>query len=129
MKIIKKEKVEIPILKNVYVIKVTTMEGDADDYHDFELLFPAREFDTVFRQWVINMEVLAKQYKNGMGYGDGYNHLPFWEDIQHKWFHECDSGFCDKFNDYKTFYNDEDGIEHRITLEFDEEMKKEIIEG
>ena len=54
-------------LNNVFVFEINTMEGDADDYHSFNLNV---EKEKDVKKLIIYCNVLEKSYPNGKGGDD-----------------------------------------------------------
>lgn len=120
-----KGKQEKDIIESGYTLTIETMEGDADDYHQFELFF---EEDAVeeLKQHIIWCEVLARQYPNGMGGCDSYDFDFFDEHFSEEWFYSehCDS--YDSFDGYDIVFTDEAGVDFDIDVIFTEEELAEI---
>lgn len=95
------------LLKNVYKIKIETMEGDADDYHEIEYWVDTQE------------EVLEKysQYKTLRELNqDVWNVLPFWGMWENSIYYNCNSEWYDSLEEFKVIYYDEAGHKFKVKL-------------
>ena len=115
--------------KNEYLLEITTMTGDADDYHTISKYF---KDENELKQAIIYCEVLGKQYPGGMWGGADYNHLNFfkegeyeYDDLFEDWFYD-DYGDPDQYKYYKVYYFDNDSKKFKVQVELDEEDTKEI---
>jgi hypothetical protein len=116
--------------ENYYVLTVSTMKGDADDYHEFEVIFNDDMIDNSgehsLKEYVIACEVLYKAYsKNGRGGNDDYvgKYFELFEDI---WPVECNSGSQDSIESYSIEYRDTEGKKYKVEVELSKEDLKEI---
>ena len=128
MKFFKKElKEEKP--KNVYLIVVTTMTGDADDYHEIKIF--AKDENELKRiiQYIRILEKMAP---------DWYDKCPseifcFWEKYFSDWFFS-DGYWFDTYEYFDVYYFDENGKKYEVEVEYEPEddlelkelMKKEL---
>lgn len=119
---VKINKIPCDTPKNMFVIDIETMEGDADDEHHIEIHCESEE---ELRDVIIHAEVMKKCYPSGRGGGDDYTG-PYFE----KYF--ADSIYCndwshtDSIEDYSIVHYDENGIMRHVVVDFDEEMIEEI---
>lgn len=108
--------------KNIYRFTINTMEGDADDYHSFEIdvnsLKEAKEM-------IIYCEVMSKQYKkNGRGGGSGfYDHLDFFDEFFDNEWHYEDGEWMDSWEDYSLVFFNKNGEKFRTSITFTDEDK------
>ena len=63
---------ELP--KEEYHLKITTMEGDADDTHYINFIFKKGKEDNLHK-YILACEIMEKQYPNGKGGDDNYLRL------------------------------------------------------
>lgn len=114
-KLIKKD-----INTNCYVIKVKTMQGDADDYHSFELI-PINENE--LRNMIIHLEIITRCYPNGRGGYDTYvgkYAKKYFDDLYNY------EGMEDQIESYEIIYYDENGTIYDVEITLDEDMINEI---
>jgi hypothetical protein len=107
-----------------YVLTVHTMEGDADDYHQFDIYLTKEQLP----QYVIALEVIGKTYPNGRGGSDNYAG-PHWELVSDNWNW---SGMCDcedSYDGYSLVYNTGDGTELPVTVILSEKDKQQIADA
>lgn len=122
MKINIREVVKSKKLKNVYVFKITTMEGDADDYHKFTIKVD-NEKDV--KKLIRYCKVLEKAYPNGKGGCDDYDDLEFFPEwFGDSWFSYED--MINSFESWKLFYYDENGDKHKVDYKLSKKDKKII---
>jgi len=109
--------------KNVYVFTIETMEGDADDWHNFEIAVDSLE---EAKKLIVYCEVMSKQYPNGRGGGTGfYEHLDFFDEyFEDEWYYD-DGVWMDSWENYSVIYYNVNGEAYKceITLE-DEDLEK-----
>jgi len=105
---------------NCYVVKVKTMEGDADDYHSFELM---PEDEDELRNMILHLEVTLRCYPNGRGGYDTYVGK-----YSTKYFGELHyyEGMEDEIESYEVLYYDENGTTYDVEITPDEDMINEI---
>ena len=140
------EKIKNTTAKRVkyYEVKVKTMEGDADDYHNVDITFEDdEEGRRLLRECVIACEIISKHYPHGVGGGyNFYKECPYWNKwfsyepteeyddnivtFGEEWHWECDTGTPDSFENYSVNYYDDEGVKHACKLTFDKEMELEI---
>jgi len=110
--------------KDTYRITVDTMTGDADGWNDFELDFKDKE---EFQKVVCYCEVIALQYQNGRGGGDGfYDHLDFFDKyFNEEWYYQ-DGDYMDSWECFDLSYFDQTGQEFKVSYTLSPE-DKEII--
>jgi len=116
------EKVQMPQEeqpKLIYRINVETMEGDADDWHNFDIDIKDEE---TLKEVIIYCEVMAKQYPHGRGGGnDYYDHLDFFDEwFNDEWFYE-DGEWMDSWENYSVSYFDENGVEMKVNVTLEQE--------
>lgn len=113
-----KEKSKVESIKSKHQVVVSTMTGDADDYHEFSVLFDENQISSL-QQYIIYCEVLQKQYPNGRGGYDDYE-LDFFEEyFSDDWYKY--EGMEDSMEDYDVYYYDEDGIKYDVSVELSPE--------
>lgn len=118
-----KEKTKVQTITSKYQVVVETMTGDADDYHEFAVLFDENQISDL-QQYIIYCEVLQKQYPNGRGGYDDYE-LDFFEEyFSDDWYNH--EGMEDSMEDYSVYYYDEDGIKYDVKVVLSEEDIKVI---
>jgi hypothetical protein len=130
------KKLKKPKNTNTYFVKIETMTGDADDYHTLNVEFNEKfvnqyvdDKDYNLRNCIIACEILAKQYPRGCGGCDTYDGLPYWDVFfadDDEWHYDCNCDRRDTFSSYEVFFYNENGIKHKVEVEFDDEMKAEI---
>lgn len=114
-----KEQVPEVTMKDVFSIVVTTMEGDADDYHTIHLLCNTEE---ELKQRVIQLQILLSVYPRGKSGDDNYNHVDFfYRDFMYDWHHDSNCGFQDSIDSYDITYYDEEGTPFDVLVELSEE--------
>ena len=130
MKFFKKElKEEKP--KNVFLVVVTTMTGDADDYHEIEIF--AKDENELKRiiQYIRILEKMAPEW---------YDKCPcdifcFWDDYFSSWFYN--GYWFDTYEYFDVYYFDENSKKFKVEVEYEPEddlelkelMKKELCEN
>ena len=110
---------EIP--KSTYVVTVDTMQGDADDYHEFEIHTQTLE---ELREIIIGMQILCNTYPNGGGgeyCGEFYKNYVA-EDLHY----DCNSDWHDSIQSFVVNYFDEQGNKFYVKYTPDEEMQNRI---
>ena len=118
-----KEKSKVESIKSKYQVVVSTMTGDADDYHEFSVLFDENQISDL-QQYIIYCEVLQNQYPNGRCGDDDYE-LDFFEEyFSDDWYNH--EGMEDSMEDYSVYYYDEDGIKYDVKVVLSEEDIKVI---
>lgn len=112
---------KVQTLKDCYVIKVETMQGDADDYHSLELM-PENEDE--LRNMIIHLEIITRCYPDGRGGYDCYVGKYAEEYFEELYNYE---GMEDQIEGgYEILYYDENGIVHDVEITLDEDMINEI---
>ena len=109
---------------NLFVFVVKTMQGDADDYHEFEM-FANKDENKKVKKLIRYLKVLEKSYPNGKGGCDGFNRLDFFQE----WFADdwySYEGLVDEFESWKLFFYDEDGIKHSVSYELSQNDQDKI---
>ena len=113
-----KEKSKVESIKSKYQVDVSTMTGDADDYHEFSVLFDENQIRDL-QQYIIYCEVLQKQYPNGRGGCDDYE-LDFFEEyFSDDWYNY--EGMEDSMEDYDVYYYDENSVKYDVSVELSPE--------
>lgn len=113
--------------KRGYELVITTMEGDADDYHELNFTFDIDDKEELLR-YIIACEVVAKSYPNGRGGGDNYQG-EYWDLISSngdEWPHECNSGIADSFSSWSVIFHDGNGTVRPCTIKLNDSEKHEI---
>lgn len=106
--------------KSLYVVSVDTMEGDADDYHEFEI---TTESTDELREIIIGLKILCNAYPNGRGGCDDYCGKFYEEYCDELYSYE---GFKDSIQSFFVKYYDENGTEFSVDYTPDEEMQNRI---
>lgn len=107
-----------------YIITVNTMEGDADDYHSFNLTFREDQIEEL-KERIIQCEVLSLAYPNGRGCYDGYDELDFFEkNFSDGWY--CYEGCWDSFDGYSVVYYDENSKKFNVNVSLSKEDEAKI---
>lgn len=110
--------------RNKFVIRVETMEGDADDEHEFELAFKPNETDKILRT-IICLERCRNEYLSGKGGYDDYWHIPDFEELlSEEWFSY--EGTQDSFEEWYLTFFDENGTEFNVKSKFTKEEKHQF---
>jgi len=110
--------------KDLFVFEVKTMEGDADDYHEFEMFANKDELKKV-KKLIRYLKVLEKSYPNGKGGCDGFDELDFFEEwFEDDWYSY--EGIIDSFESWKLFFYDENGIKHSVSYELSQKDRDKI---
>jgi hypothetical protein len=122
MKITKKLE-KRPRKQNLYELEIETMEGDADDTHTVQFNFKESEEDEL-KKYIVACGVLNNSYPSGRSGGDKYTG-PYWDLLNDGWYHD-NMGFEDSYDGYCLYYYDKNGLKYNCTVEYDEEMLKEI---
>lgn len=107
--------------KNVYIVTVVTMEGDADDYHSFKL--KAKTIEEL-RELIIGLTILCAAYPNGQGGFDTYCGEFYEKYVSEKLFSY--EGMDDSIESFSVEYINEDGEKFDVEYEMDDEMKNRI---
>ena len=107
--------------KSLYVVTVDTMEGDADDYHVFEI---TTESVDELKEIIIGMEILCNAYPNGRGGCDEYCGK-FYEEYVSEELYSYE-GFNDSIQSFSVNYYDENGNEFNVQYTIDEDMQNRI---
>jgi hypothetical protein len=107
--------------KSLYVVTVETMEGDADDYHDFEIT--TKSIDEL-KEIIIGMAILANAYPNGRGGCDEYCGKFYEEYVSDNLYSY--EGFNDSIQSFSVKYYNEKGEEFNLEYTFDEDMINRI---
>lgn len=93
--------------KNVYRIKIETMEGDADDYHEITY-------------WVNTQEEvldLYAQYKLLQETDqDGWGELTFWNIWKDCIYYNCNNDWYDSLEEFNVVYYNENGAKFKVEL-------------
>ena len=121
IKLKKGSPVEVPVYKNMYELVVETMQGDADDYHDFTLHFPivdGEPSDDLFKAIRLLEKIESEaDWDTSLNKYDGFERL-----FSDEWYFECDYGYWDSLEGYTLFLYDSSGTKFVIDIEiFDEE--------
>ena len=93
--------------KDVYRIKIKTMEGDADDYHEIDYWADTQE--EVLEQYA-QYKILQEINQ------DMWNELPFWGTWENSICLNCDSGGYDSLEEFKVVYYNENGVKFKVKL-------------
>ena len=107
--------------KLLYVVTVDTMEGDADDYHEFEI---TTESTDELKEIIIGMSILANAYPNGRGGCDEYCGKFYEEYVSGELYNY--EGFNDSIQSFSVKYYNEKGKEFDVQYTIDEEMQNRI---
>ena len=108
---------------SLYVVTVDTMEGDADDYHEFEIF---TESVDELKEIIIGMSILCNAYPNGMGGCDSYCGNFFKKYVSDELFYDCSSDNYDSIMSFSVKYYDEASTEFDVEYTIDEEMQNRI---
>lgn len=106
-----------PKNKNHYLIKVNTMEGDADDYHSFTLRASTIE---ELRELIIGLTLLTLAYPRGRSGLDDYIGKFYEEYISENLYSR--SGVNDSITSFKVLYFNDDAEEFSVDYELDDDM-------
>ena len=120
---ISKDKDDFP--EEGYELIVYTMEGEADDYHDFSMIYTGDESLPELKEDILSLEVLAKTYPHGRGGDDDYIG-PHFEKFADPWNCEEHQGYQDSFENYELWYHDGNGGRFTCEIELDKDDKKFI---
>ena len=108
-------------IKSKYVIDVCTIEGDADGYNNFDIIFDEKDIEEL-KKVIIYCEVLERQYPNGRGGYDTYNSLDFFSKyFDAKWNYAYDGEIQDSMEGYKVWYYDAAGEKFSVQVTLSEE--------
>lgn len=115
---------QFPVKQECYELVITTMEGDADDFHSVEYYFPKNEEEKL-RELIIACEVLKKSYPNGKGRRDEYKG-EYWDKLSEDWPYECKYGCEDSIDSWTVVYHNGHGSEFLCKISLDEDALEEI---
>lgn len=108
-------------IKSKYVIDVCTMEGDADGYNNFDIIFDEKDIEEL-KKVIIYCEVLERQYPNGRGGYDTYNSLDFFSYyFDADWNYAYDGEIQDSMEGYSVYYYDENGEKFDVMITLSDE--------
>lgn len=111
-------------VKNVYIVTVDTMTGDADDYHSFKI--EASSIDEL-REIIIGLCILVKAYPNGRGGYDEYCGTFYDKYIADKLFsYEGIHDTIEETDKFDVSYYDENAKHFNVEYEMDPEMIERI---
>ena len=119
MKITMEKQKDCP--KQGYELIITTMSGDADDYH--KLNFHCGMNEETLRTYIIAAEILKKTYPHGRGGCDDYEG-EYWELFSYDWYHN--EGMQDSMDTWKVIYHGGNGFEFNCDITLEEADKEEI---
>jgi len=108
-------------LKNTYVVKVETMEGDADDYHNFKI---STTDVNELREIIIGLTILLAAYPSGRGGYDDYCGSFYEKYVEEELF--SNEGISDSIESFSVKFYDENGEDFNVEYEMDEEMQERI---
>lgn len=113
-------------IKSKYVIDVRTMEGDADGYNNFDIIFDEKDIEEL-KKVIIYCEVLERQYPNGRGGYDTYNSLDFFSYyFDAKWNYAYDGEIQDSMEGYSVYYYDENSEKFDVMITLSDEDRTTI---
>lgn len=113
-------------IKSKYVIDVCTMEGDADGYNNFDIIFGEKDIEEL-KKVIIYCEVLERQYPNGRGGYDTYNSLDFFSYyFDAKWNYAYDGEIQDSMEGYSVYYYDENSEKFDVMITLSDEDRTTI---
>ncbi len=106
---------------SLYVVNVNTMEGDGDDYHDFDIKTESLE---ELSEIVIGLSILINAFPDGRGGYDDYCGDFYEKYVSDKIF--CSDGMLDSIQSFCVTYFNENGNNFRVEIIIDDEMQLRI---
>ena len=93
--------------KNVYRIKIETMEGDADDYHKINSWANTEEeVLEIYAQYKLLQETSQSDWVD----------LSFWSEWEDSIYYNYDSEWYDSLVEFKVVYYNENGAKFKVEL-------------
>jgi hypothetical protein len=105
--------------KDIFVVTVYTMQGDAADEHEFKIYL---EGEDELKKCILGCETLNLCYPDGKSGYEYFDHCLYWDDFfDESWYHSPD-GCTDSFEDYSVTYFNKKGLQFDCHITMDEDM-------